>query len=222
VTRRLVVLRPEPGNAATAARAAAAGFAVLRLPLYAIAPLAWDAPDPRDHDALVLTSANAVRHAGAGLARFTALPVIAVGEQTAAAAQDAGLAVAAVGSSDAAALATMLAERGVSRALHLGGRDHAAVAGVSRTAAVYASEPVEIAPADLAEIAGHTALLHSPRAAHRLGELLDAADVPRTDVTLAAFSPAIAAAAGAGWRAIAIAAAPNDAALFAAIVALGR
>jgi uroporphyrinogen-III synthase len=220
--RRLVVLRPEPGNAATAARAVAAGYAVLRLPLFTVLPLAWAAPDPHDHDALVLTSANAVRHAGAALARFAALPAIAVGEQTAAAARDAGFAVVAVGSSDAAALATMLAERGVSRALHLGGRDHAAVAGVLHAVAVYASEPANVAPADLAAVAGQVALLHSPRAARRLAALLDGGGVARADVTLGAFSPAIAAAAGTGWRAVAVAATPSDAALFASIVALGR
>lgn len=222
MSRRLAVLRPEPGNAATASRAEAAGYEVLRLPLFAVVPLAWTPPNAREHDALVLTSANAVRHAGAALARFAALPVIAVGEQTAAAARDAGLAVAAVGTSDAAALSELLAGRGVTRALHLGGRDHAVVPGVARALAVYASEPVDVDVADLATIAGHTALLHSPRAAQRLGELLDTARIPRATITLAAFSPAIAAAAGAGWRAVAIAAAPTDAAQFAAIVALGR
>lgn len=222
MSRRLAVLRPEPGNAATASRAEAAGFAVLRLPLFAVVPLAWTPPDARDHDALVLTSANAVRHAGAELDRFTALPVIAVGEQTAAATRAAGLAVAAVGTSDAVALSALLAERGITRALHLGGRDHAAVAGVTRAVAVYANEPIAVEPADLAGITGQVALLHSSRAAQHLAALLDAAAISRADVTLAAFSAAIAAAAGTGWRAVAVAAVPSDAALFAAIAALGR
>lgn len=224
--RAVAVLRPEPGNAATAMRADAAGFAVLRLPLFAIVPLAWTPPDPSDHDALVLTSANAVRHAGPALAPIAALPAIAVGEQTAAAARAAGLAVTAIGTSDAAALAALLTARGIIRALHLGGRDRTAIAGVSHAVAVYASEPIAMAAADLARIAGYIALLHSPRAARRLGILLDGAGLARADVTLAAFSPAIAAAAGPGWCRIAVAAAPTDAALFAAIVdprvALGR
>lgn len=218
----LAVLRPEPGNAATAARAEAAGYAVLRLPLFAVVPVAWTPPDPRDHDGLVLTSASTVRHAGTPIDRFGALPVIAVGEQTATAARSAGLEVAAVGTSDAGAVATLLAERGIARALHLGGQDHAAVVGVSRAVAVYASEPVEVAPGEVARIAGQTALLHSARAARRLAMLLDTAAIPREGIRIAAFSPAIAAAAGTGWQALAIAPTPSDAALFAAIDALGR
>jgi uroporphyrinogen-III synthase len=34
------------------------------MPLFAIVPLDWTAPDPAQFDGLVLTSANAVRHAG--------------------------------------------------------------------------------------------------------------------------------------------------------------
>ncbi|MDF0488172.1 uroporphyrinogen-III synthase [Sphingomonas sp. H39-1-10] len=222
MTRTLAVLRPEPGNAATAARAAAAGYAVLRLPLFAVVPLAWIVPDARAHDALVLTSANIVRMAGAGLADLAALPVIAVGEQTAAAARAAGLTVTATGSSDAEALAALLAARGMTRALHLGGRERTPVDGVTRAIAVYASEPRAVAPADLAGLAGNVALLHSARAATRLGELLDAAALPRARVTIGAFSAAIAAAAGPGWHAVAVAARPSDTALFAAIDALGR
>ncbi len=75
----LAVLRPEPGNAATAARIAAAGARTIRLPLFAVGPLAWTPPDPAVHDALLLTSANAVRQAGPGLAGYRTLPVHAVG-----------------------------------------------------------------------------------------------------------------------------------------------
>ncbi|AOH83563.1 uroporphyrinogen-III synthase [Sphingomonas panacis] len=222
MSETLAVLRPEPGNAATAARATAAGYAVLRLPLFAVVPLDWAVPDPRDHDALVLTSANSVRAAGAALSGLAALPVIAVGEQTAAAARAAGLTVLATGNSDATALATLLAEHGIARALHLGGRERTPVGGVTRAIAVYASEPRAVAPADLAGLAGSVALLHSARAAARLGALLDSAEVPRGRVTIGAFSAAIAATAGPGWRAVAVAPSPSDAALFAAIDALGR
>ena len=104
MTRTLAVLRPEPGNAATVARARAAGFATLSLPVFAVVPLAWDVPDPADYDALILTSANAVRHAGAGLDRLRVLPVFAVGARTAAAARAAGFDVAQTGCEDAAAL----------------------------------------------------------------------------------------------------------------------
>lgn len=216
----LAVLRPEPGNAATAARAAAAGYAVLRLPVFGIVPLDWTPPDPADHDALVLTSANAVRAAGTALGRFAALPVIAVGEQTAAAARAVGLRVTATGASDAQGLAALLAERGFTRALHIGGRERRPVAGLARAIAVYASAPIAVT--GLARLEGTIALLHSARAATRLGALLDSAGLARANVAVGAFSPAIAAAAGTGWQAVAIADAPSDAALFAAIATLGR
>jgi uroporphyrinogen-III synthase len=61
VTRVVAVLRPEPGNAATCARAATAGFAPLALPFFAVRAIAWATPDPAHYDALVLTSANALR-----------------------------------------------------------------------------------------------------------------------------------------------------------------
>ena len=104
MTRRLAVLRPEPGNSATAARIVAAGFDAVRLPLFAVEPLAWTAPDPGEYDALLLTSANAVRHAGTALDRLRGVPVVAVGQATANAARAAGLTVAITGDGDAAAV----------------------------------------------------------------------------------------------------------------------
>src|SRR3546814_3001824 len=91
------LLRPEPGNAVTAAAVAAMGLMAIRLPLFEVRAIAWAAPDPGGFDALVLTSANAVRLGGIGLDRFKALPVHAVGGATAAAAAQAGFSVVAVG-----------------------------------------------------------------------------------------------------------------------------
>ena len=83
MSRPIVVLRPEPGNRVTAAAIEGRGLRAIRLPLFAVQPVAWQAPDPAGFDALLLTSANAVRHGGAGLARLLSLPVFAVGEATA-------------------------------------------------------------------------------------------------------------------------------------------
>src|SRR3546814_18676169 len=91
--------------------------------------MAWAAPDPGGFDALVLTSANAVRLGGTGLDRFKALPVHAVGGATAAAAAQAGFSVVAVGDSDGVSLIADAARSGVSRALHLGGRERKLQAG---------------------------------------------------------------------------------------------
>ena len=81
--------------------------------------------------------------------------------------------------------------------------------------AVYASEPVPVAPAEVARLAGSVVLLHSARAASRLAELVDSAGLARDALALVAISPAVAQAAGGGWRALATAAVPRDDAMIA-------
>ncbi len=124
----------------------------------------------------------------------------------------------AIGAAGADALATTMADGGVTRALHLAGRDQAAAAlpGVSRTEAVYASEPLAVDPVALLRLAGSVALLHSPRAGGRLAELV----ADRASVAIAAISAAAANAAGPGSATIGIAATPDDTALIAAGLAL--
>jgi uroporphyrinogen-III synthase len=218
MTAALAVLRPEPGNAATAGRIEALGLRAIRMPLFSVHALGWSAPDPTHHDALMLTSANAIRFGGLQLDALRHLPVFAVGPKTAGIARAAGFDVMAVGDGDAASLLALTDARGIKRALHLAGRHRSIEAGgpVSRTIAVYASEAVPVSSAELLDLQGSIALLHSARAARRLGELADLHAVPRTLIGIAALSPAVAAAAGPGWAAIAIAAAPTDAALIAA------
>lgn len=204
--RRLVVVRPEPGNARTVAAARALGFAAAAMPLFGVAPLPWTPPDPAGFDALVLTSANAVRHGGDGLDALRGLPVLAVGAATAAAARAAGFVVAATGSADAAALID--AASSYPRLLHLGGRDRVMVP-VTAGIAVYASDPLPV-PADAAALLhGATVLLHSARAAQAVAAL----PVERDATAVAAISPAVLEAVGAGWRRGAAAARPSDAAL---------
>lgn len=62
---------------------------------------------------------------------------------------------------------------------------------------------------------GTVALLHSPRAGARLAALIDQAGIARATLDIAAISHAAADAAGHGWGAVAVADAPNDAALIA-------
>ncbi|MEG3176884.1 uroporphyrinogen-III synthase [Sphingomonas sp. RB3P16] len=219
MTRTLAVLRPEPGNAATCARAAAAGFATLSLPLFAVQAMPWAVPDLAAYDALLLTSANALRFGGPALAGLQTLPVLAVGAHTAAAARAAGFDVMASGSGDSADIVALAAAQGVRHALHLTGRDRTLEVGgiVASIVAVYESAEIALASDAARQLTGTTALLHSARAARRLGALLANAGIDRSAVALAAFSPAIMAAAGSGWRAIATATAPDDDALFAAV-----
>lgn len=212
--RRALVLRPEPGNGRTAARLAAVGVPAERLPLFAIEPRAWTPPDANAFDALLLTSANAVRHAGAGLAALAALPVVAVGEATAAAARGAGLTVATVGTGDALAAARAA---DASRLLHLAGADRVAVPGAVAVT-VYASVPVPVAPDMLDQALDAVVLCHSARAAARFAALF--AGRPRDRVRIAALSAQVAAAAGEGWARVAIATRPDDPALVACAATL--
>lgn len=216
MTLPIAVLRPEPGNAATAAAIEALGRRAIRLPLFRIVPLPWHAPDPNGHDALVLTSANAVRHAGPALSRYATLPVHAVGAATAAAARAAGLDVVATGSSDGRALLDAARAAGVTSALLLTGRDRAVAShpAVTAIAAVYASEGIAIV--DPAPLAGSVALVHSPRAANRLADIV----LDRGRIAVAAISNAAAARLGPGWRAVTVAERPDDAAVIAAAIAL--
>jgi len=222
MSRAVAVLRPEPGNAATAAAIEALGLTAIRLPLFEIHAIDWTPPDVTRFDALLLTSANAPRHAGPGLAALRRLPVHAVGEATAAAAHDAGLEVVAVGDRDGAALVAAAAANGVRRGLLLGGRDRAVASDpiIAEAIAVYASDPVAVATEALDQLAGAVALVHSPRAARRVAGLVDRAGIDRRTMRLAAISAAAADAAGDGWERIAAATSPDDAALIALARAL--
>lgn len=213
MTRPVLVLRPPPGDAATATRLIEAGLQPIRLPLFAATPLEWRRPDG-SFDALLLTSANAVRHAGPGLAALCDLPVVAVGAATADAARAAGLTVAVVGGGDAETASALARARGWLRMLRLAGRERIPLADVTDVP-VYGADPVPLPPGALAVAAGAVALLHSPRAARRFAALIDRDTVDRTAVRIAALSPAVAAAAGEGWACAPSADRPTDAALVA-------
>lgn len=212
MSRAIAVLRPEPGNARTAARIEAGGGRALRLPLFTVRPLDWTPPDPAGHDALILSSANALRHGGPGLERLKVLPVLAVGEATAQAARAEGFRVIASGGGGIDALMMAARAAGVRRALHLTGRDHHSgdPAIIAATLAVYESVATPVAQQDAARLNGTVAMVHSARAAAALAAL-DGID-PAT-ITLAAISAEAAAEAGEGWRTIAVAAQPHDDAL---------
>lgn len=202
----LIILRPEPGASATAIRAEALGLNVIKCPLFVVEALAWDVPDPRDFDRLLLTSANAVRHAGAGLAALKALPCWCVGEATAAVARSAGLGVERVGTSDAASLLAVAPR--YHRLLWLTGEQHGekplTLDVRNSVICVYHTRTLNINPETLNRPA--VALLHSERAARRLAEVGQV----KGQVALVAISPAVAAAAGPGWREVWWSSAPDD------------
>ena len=220
MSRRVAILRPEPGNAATTARVRDAGLEPLPLPLFAVRPLDWTPPGTAEFDGLLLTSANALRQGGAGLSSLRGLPVLAVGSATADAARAAGFAVAITGSSDVADLLRDAAD--FKRLLWLAGRERTAIEHPALAVAipVYASDPVAWAAADAAAVAGSVALVHSTRAATQLAAELARHAISPASVRVAAISRKAAIAAGPGWEMVAIADTPDDDALIAAARAL--
>jgi len=213
--RPLLILRPEPGAGETAARARALGLEPVITPLFEVRPIAWSAPEPVAYDAVMLTSANAARHGGDGLSPFLTLPCWTVGEASAEEAVARGFADVRTGLGDGAALLDTMAEAGVRAIFHPCGLDHLPLAHpplrIDRIAVYEAQATQLLSPAALAALdAGAVALLHSPRAARQFASLLGKC---RAEVRIAALSEAVAQAAGDGWRSVAVAEAPRDAAL---------
>lgn len=207
--RPLLILRPEPSASLTASKARALGLSPVVAPLFTIEPLDWTAPGRQEQDALLFTSANAVRFAGEQLAALRSLPVHAVGAATATAAQTAGFKVVNVGEEGIdALLATVDPDL---RLLHLCGEDRIEPADPSRIARaipVYRSNiDAAWAPRSL-ETA--VALVHSPRSARIFARNVDDLRADRGGIAIAAISAAAAAAAGEGWQVVEIASTPGD------------
>lgn len=218
--KRLVILRPEPGAKATTQAARRLGLDAVAMPLFAVQPVDWATPDPNEFDALLLTSANAIRHGGDGLTRLRSLPAHCVGEATAAAARDAGFSIGAIGSSGVDALLETLPP-GL-RLLHLHGADRREPQAPRQTVrGIIVYRAAELPTPDaLEELADCVVAVHSPRAAARLCDLAKSAGLARQGIALAAISGEAAAAAGDGWRVVATAAEPSDSALLALAASL--
>lgn len=215
MSRSVLILRPQPGADATAARARSLGLTPVVAPLFVIRPLPWTPPPPGGFEAVMLTSANAARNSAEGLKAFLHLPCYAVGEATAIAARAAGFAAIRAGASDGAALVREIEADGVAAVLHPCGRDRTELPdGKVRMASVpvYAADAVDGLPGAAADALreGAVALIHSPRAGAIFADLVGG---NRSGIRLAAISAAAAAAAGKGWREVAVADAPRDEAL---------
>lgn len=199
--RQVVILRPEPAAGRTAAKARALELVPVLLPLFAPQPMDWNPPDPADFDALLLTSANGVRMAGAGLERYRGLPAYAVGEATARALRGAGFADVIAGSGDGNAIAARLRADHRKRVLHLAGTTVAPmdISGLSVSRIPVYSMASLTPDLALLEQAGSDAILlvHSPRAGERLSALLPS--VRRSGLHVVAISPTALAACGKGW-----------------------
>jgi uroporphyrinogen-III synthase len=211
----LVIVRPEPGASETAEAARQLGLEPIVMPIFEVHPLDWKAPDPSAFDALLFTSANAIRHGGRGLDAVRSLPAYCVGEATARVAREHGFDVAGVGSGRVDSLLESLP--GELRLLHLCGvdrREPKAPRQAIHVIPVYRSAELASPPA-FREIEDRVVALHSPRAGARVAQTADDFGLDRTRISLAAISPEAAEAAGTGWQAIRSATEPSDPALLA-------
>lgn len=218
----LIVIRPEPGASATEQAARAMGLDVRMFPLFEVRSLEWTPVPSKAVDALLLGSANALRHGGPALERYRGLPAYAVGKTTATAAKAAGFEIAATGKGGLQQMLGDLAP-GHRRLLRLAGRERVDLAlpgGVTMTTReVYASDPLPLPP-DLTQLLAAPAviLLHSGEAALHFTRECSRNRIDRSHLALAAIGPRVAARAGTGWAALRSASEPSDSALLAMAV----
>lgn len=210
--RRVLILRPEPAAGRTAEKARGLGLDAHVHSLFAPLAVDWSPPAPEDFDALLLTSANGVRLAGAALDQYRALPAYGVGAVTAQALMLAGFADVTTGSGDGSAIAAQIAANGRRHVLHLAGTTVAPMeAGpleISRIA-VYSMASLPDDPALLdAAVPGAILLVHSPRAGERLAAQMPQAQ--RATLHIIAISPTALTACGAGWASGTAPAVPQD------------
>ena len=209
---RLFVLRPQPGADRTADKAGIMGLDAHIHPLFVARPIEWQPPAVADFDAVLLTSAHAVRLSGDGLLLYAGLPVYAVGQATASALQARGMEPTVTGESDGSAIAASIAADGRHAVLHLGGTTVAPIDVGSLQishVAVYTMAGADPAP-DLANLLENDdiILVHSPRAGERLSMLLPPSK--RTELHVVAISPAALLACGVGWASGQAAQNPQD------------
>jgi uroporphyrinogen-III synthase len=215
----LVVIRPQPGCDASVDAAMKLGLEGRGFPLFEVRPCDWELPQADAFDALLVGSANALRHGGAALNALKGRPAYAVGETTARASREVGLEVVATGEGGLQQVLSRL-DPAHRRLLRLTGAARVAldpppgVTVIERI--VYASEPVPMLTA-LAGLLHEPAviMLHSAEAARHFRQQCEAHAIDIGMHALACIGPRVADAAGAGWRAVRAATAPSEEALLA-------
>ena len=212
----VLAVRPEPGLAATVAAAQAMGLNAIGYPLFEIRPRDWDCPDPASIDALLIGSANAIRHGGEGLKALTDKPVHAVGEATAEVARGAGFDIASTGTGGLQNVIDAIPQK--ARLLRLAGAEHVALNppdGITiETRIVYETVPLELPePLRPLQDLGLTVLLHSAAAARQFAKESRRLAFNRSRISLIVIGPRVAAAVGDGWGAVHVSPAPSDQAM---------
>lgn len=214
-----IAIRPQPGCDATVAGLKARGLEAHGYPLFEIRPLPWETPAPETIDALLIGSANAIRHGGAGLPAFTGKPAYAVGSKTAEALQQAGFEVIVAGQGGLQDLLGQLRPEH-RRLLRLCGQQRIEFfppEGIEIVERVTYSSDALPMPSDLGARLREPALvlLHSAEAARHFAASCTTRAIDRSKLHLAAIGPRVAEAAGDGWAELRVAPAPNEEALLA-------
>ena len=234
---RVLITRPRERALQLACELEQRGDTVLIEPLLTIEPIAGVAPQLDGVQGIVLTSAHAVPALNEAA---NALPVFAVGDATAAAAQSAGCSVvlsAAGAGKDLAALIAARCRPGGGALLHLSGEQVreglaealAATGFALRRQAVYRAVAAgALAPATVEALAAgkvDAAMLFSPRTARTFVELTDRHGLRERLTSTAAICLSAAVAHPCrelGWRGIYLAARPELSALLEALEAARR
>jgi len=217
MTLPVLILRPLESAKATEAKARKLGLRPIVDPLFVVEPISWNSPPVGEFDALLLTSANAAIYAGSGLMDYQDLPVLAVGQTTAKAAQEAGLLVRQIGDGGVQALLDGLELDRYTRILWLAGEDHSSLQSSPeglKVHVVYRSRSLELG-SDAIECLEKECiiLLHSTRAAETLDSEVERLGLDRSSGHVVAISAVVGHATGPGWQSVSIAKQPTDDAL---------
>ena len=216
MSRQVLVLRPEPGLTSTLVAAFERGLPAKGMPLARVEPVAWRAPAEK-YDALLIGSANALRHAGKELDKVAHLPVLSVGDATAQAAAAAGLQVEHVGGGGLQSVLDALPPT-PRHLLRLAGEKHLPLSVPDQirieTVVTYSAKYYALSAKQAEVLAeGALILLHSGEMARHFAEQCEELGVEKSRVMLAAMAPRIAEMAGNGWESVHIATEKNDSAL---------
>ena len=175
-------------------RAREAGFEPVQLPLFQVVPVDWSVPDPSHYDALLITSANAIRQGGEALSTLLSLPVHTVGAHSASIATKAGFTIASTSTSGASEAVAAAGAAGHKNLLWLAGEDRSALESISdvqlEPVTVYRSAALQPGGDVRATVASCDAVaLHSIRAAQHFAACFDAWGLNRQHCTYRRFLP---------------------------------
>lgn len=212
----LLILRPIAGAEKTAAKAQALGLKPIIDPLFVVQSVAWNAPPVDQYDAIMFTSANAVKMSGSDLQKYRTLPAIVVGDATKQAAEAAGFIATQTGNMGVQSLVDMLPKNSFERILRVSGKEYSAVKSnrIIDQVVVYESACIGLGQhARTALESGAIVLIHSMRAAQSLVSEMEKNKISCERNQVLALSSNVAEAAGNLWKSVEVAEQPTDEAL---------